>query len=41
MRLVCEIPEKLLKILRKYKDVDPFYNKYKNDSPSHECRLSL
>jgi hypothetical protein len=40
MRLACEIPEKFLKILQKYKNIDPSCNKCKNGFPPHEYKLN-
>jgi hypothetical protein len=41
MKLTYEIPEKLIKILQEYKDVDLSYNKYKNGSHPYGYRSSL
>jgi hypothetical protein len=41
MKLACETPEKFIKILQKYKNVDPSYNKCKNGSLSYGCKLNL
>jgi hypothetical protein len=40
MRLIYETPEKFLKVLQKYKNIDPSCNKCKNGSFSHEYRLN-